>query len=150
MNANKYYFGAAKYIPWLLRPVMNIVASKPSGKPLPKWVSGLPKVDHELMTEPKIIKHFTAVTTVESCKRGSKGIVYEAALYFNPFYYKISNIQCPIRFWWGTEDNVVPEIHAKTIENEAPEGKVFYKNNQGHLSIYVHCIEEILATLCNE
>src|SRR5436305_7321196 len=38
MHANKYYFGTARYAPWLLRAVMNTISKKAADKPLPKWL----------------------------------------------------------------------------------------------------------------
>ena len=40
LHANKYYFGTARYVPWLLRTAMNIASKKPADKPMPKWLSG--------------------------------------------------------------------------------------------------------------
>jgi pimeloyl-ACP methyl ester carboxylesterase len=147
MHANKYYLGAARYAPWLLQKVMKIVSKKPADKPLPKWLSGLPKVDNDCMKAPEVMKHFSIVTTCEACINGSKGAVQEAALYFNKTGYDIAQLQQPIHYWWGTADNVVPVVHPKAIEDKAPNATMHYKKGEGHLSIYIHCFEEVLQTI---
>jgi len=150
MHANKYYFGTAKYAPWLLRAVMNIVSKKPVSKPMPKWLAGLPQVDYNCMNTSEYIQHLSAVTICESCITGSKGAVQEAALYFSPTDYDIAQIQQPVHYWWGTADNVVPMVHAKAIEEHAPNATMHYKQGEGHISIYIHYFEEVLATIAKQ
>src|SRR4051812_32638236 len=93
MHANKYYFGTARYAPWLLRAVMNVVSRKPSDKPMPKWLSGMPEADSKCMNTPEEIQQLSLVSIYESCIIGTRGAVQEAALYFNPTGYDISQIQ---------------------------------------------------------
>ena len=149
MHANKYYFGAAKYAPWLLQAALKVVSNKPADKPMPKWLSGMPEVDYNCLNNPEVIKHFSIVTICESCINGSRGPVQEAALYFNPADYNIAQIQQPIHYWWGTADNVVPIVHPKAIEENAPNATMHYKEKEGHLSIYIHYFEEVLETIAS-
>lgn len=150
MHVNKYYFGAAKYVPWLLKAIMNVVSKKPANKPVPKWLSGLPEADYNCLKKPEVFKHFSIITICESCIAGSKGAVREAALYFNSTDYNIAKIQQPVHYWWGTVDNAVPAIHPKAIEENAPNAIMHYKEGEGHVSIYVHYFEEVLATIARQ
>lgn len=150
MHANKYYFGAAKYAPWLLSAIMNIVSKRPAAKPIPKWLSGLPQVDYNCMKTPEYIQQLSTVTICESCITGSKGAVQEAALYFSPADYDIALLRQPVHYWWGTVDNVVPEVHPKAIEEHAPNAFMHYKQGEGHLSVYIHYFEEVLATIAGQ
>lgn len=147
MHANKYYFGTARYAPGLLRAVLNTVSRKPSDKPMPKWLSGLPEADYQCMNTSEAIQQLSIVSICESCINGSRGAVQEAALYFNPTGYSIAQIQQPIHFWWGTVDNVVPAVHPKAIVATAPDATMHYKEGEGHLSIYIHYFEEVLETI---
>jgi pimeloyl-ACP methyl ester carboxylesterase len=148
MTSNKYYFGAAKYIPWLLKPVMRQQGSSPGKKPLPRWLTKAPEPDHQLMKdhEERIIA-FSRTTTMEAVKKGSKGVVYEAQRYFDKPGYNLKDIHQPVHFWWGTEDNVVQYIHAEAIKNQVPNSQLHIKEGEGHISIYINCIEEILKSI---
>ena len=150
MHANKYYFGAARYVSPLLKTAMNIVSSKPADSPAPNWLLGLPKVDYDYIKEPEGYKHLTAVTICEACVKGSKGAVQEASLYFNKAEYNIAQIQQPVHYWWGTADNTVPIVHPKAIEEKVPNAHMYYKEEEGHLSIYIRCFEEVLQTIANQ
>ena len=130
--------------------ILNVALKKPSDKPLPRWLSQLPPVDHQLMKDPLVVKQFTAVTSAEACIINAKGIVQEARLYFNDMDYDISRMLQPIHYWWGTLDNVVTQTHPKAVEENAPNAVMHYKKKEGHLSIYVNYMEEIIQTISKE
>jgi pimeloyl-ACP methyl ester carboxylesterase len=147
MHANKYYFMASKKFPWLLRTFMNLAGKRPVKKPFPRFLSDLPSVDYELLADSKKIRHFTRITLHEACRRGSDGLVYEAGLYFKPTGYHLSQITQPIHFWWGNLDRSIIAVHPKALEKLAPQAVMHYKQNEGHLSIYINYIEEVLQTI---
>lgn len=90
---------------------------------------------------------FTRTTTMESVKHSAKGIVHEAQLYFCKPGYDLEDIHQPVRFWWGTEDNVVQYLHAEAIKKYVPNNEICIKEYEGHISIYVNYIEEILQAI---
>ena len=147
MKMNKFYFGAAKKIPLVLRFLMNIFIRKGAGKPLPQRVSGLPEVDHSLLTDVTRFKTLSAATLQEACRQGSKGAVYEAQLYFNEFGFRLEEIRQPVHFWWGTEDVAVTQIHATAVEKRIPNVTMHYRKSEGHLSIFIKSIEETLQVI---
>ena len=147
MNGNYYYFWSAKYIPWFMRGIMNIAGKMSTKRSIPKWLSQLPDVDHNLLDDPETINHFAKVTLNEACRHNSRGLVHEAAIYFSETEYDLSTITQPIHFWWGRKDNTVTLVHAEAVENKAPNAIMHYKENEGHLSIYVHFFEEVLQTI---
>lgn len=149
MHANKYYFGAAKYIPFIMRPLMNVVGKIKSDKPLPHWISQLPEQDQQYMYDRDFVKLISSVTTNEACKVNSKGLVHEAQLYFREPHYQLSSITQPIHFWWGCKDEAVPKIHAEALEKEAPLAIMHYKQNEAHLSVYINYFEEVLSTIAS-
>jgi len=147
MHANKLYFGAAKYIPFAARLIMNKVALKQATKPIPKIISKLPASDHKLMTDVKRLRQVSVATLQEACRQGSEGAVYEAQLYFKDYGYNLKDIAQPVFFWWGNEDNVVIRLHPEAVEQQVPKHIMHYKQNEGHLSIYIHCMEEVFHTI---
>jgi pimeloyl-ACP methyl ester carboxylesterase len=100
-----------------------------------------------LLTNPKAFKTLSASTLQEACRQGSRGAVYEAALYFEDYGYKLNEIVQPVHFWWGTRDNAVTRIHAEAVEQQVPKAVMHYKKDEGHLSIYVTYFEEIIQTI---
>ncbi len=147
MHGNKLYFGAAKYIPRMLEWGMKLVAGKAPAKPIPQRISKMPDTDHKLMADVKKLKQLSATTLQEACRQGSRGAVYEARLYFKDYGFELKGICQPVHFWWGNKDNVVIRLHPEAVEQQVPNHVMHYKQNEGHLSIYIHCIEEVLKTI---
>lgn len=147
MNGNKYYFWSARNIPFIMEKTMNFIGKKEAKRSIPKWLSGLPDVDHNLMNSRATISHVSKITLNEACRNGSKGMVHEAGLYFKETGYKLNKIVQPVHFWWGSKDNTVPEVHAKAVEEQVPNAIMHYKQNEGHLSIYVNWIEKVFETI---
>lgn len=147
MKGNKLYFGAAKYFPFAVKLIMGLVARREPSKPLPRILSKLPKSDHSLLTEAKRLKKVFTTTLQEACREGSKGAVYEAQLYFRNYGYNLKDIVQPVHYWWGDEDNVVIRLHPEAVEQQVPRHIMHYKQNEGHFSIYIDYIEEVLQTI---
>jgi hypothetical protein len=147
MNGNIYYFWSAKNIPIVMKGIMNIIGKMEANKPIPKWLSQLPGVDHDLLNDNRNINLVTKVTLNEACKYGSRGLVHEAASYFKETGYELKKIVQAVHYWWGTEDNTVTKVHAEAIEKQVPNHFMYYKEGEGHLSIYVNCFEEVIKTI---
>lgn len=144
LKANKMYFGAAHYFPGITKVLLNYSGKKNSKKPMPRWISQWPQIDYDMLNDESRMRLFSKVTTNESCRAGSRGIVHEARLYFEPSSYDLSQIQQPVFGWWGTEDNVVLPSHYHAIQQQVKQQQIFIKKGEGHFSIYVHFIEEVL------
>lgn len=80
----------------------------------------------------------------EACLKGPRGPVHEAQSYFKDFGFALSDIRQPVHYWWGTEDKSIIRLHAEAIEEGVKNAVMHYKNGEGHLSIYIHCFEEVL------
>lgn len=150
MTANKYYFGAAKYVPWLLNPVLSMAGKLNLKRQLPLWLTRFPHADHYLFKDREKMSVFSKVTINEACRKNSKGVVHEARLYFNQNDYSLSQLVQPVHYWWGTSDNVVVAIHNEAIQKEVPRHHLHLKEGEGHFSIYVNYIKEVLRQISQD
>ncbi len=147
MGWNKMYFNTARKAPLLLQGSLAIMKRIHVTSPVSQRWYDLSNVDYALMKKVDWLNGLMAVTTKEACAKGTAGAVQDAQLYFQPFPYSLREITVPVHFWWGTEDNVVIYKHAKNMEKALPQVIPHYKKGEGHLSVYVHCFEEILQVL---
>lgn len=147
MKRNKYYFSTAKNTPDLLKFILDYVAKMEIKTSFMQAVSGLPDVDYAYMKDVHQLKQLAAITLQEACRYGSGAAVKEAAGYFNEFGFSLSDIFQPVHYWWGTEDSEITAMHPQAIEQQAPNNKVYYKEGEGHISIYVRHIEEVLQAI---
>lgn len=147
MHENKFYFGACRYLPQMTRQVTNFVLKREIKRTPPQILTGLPDVDYDLLADNTTFRHFVELTLKESNRQGSRGIVHEANLYFQNFGFRLIDIQQPVHFWWGFQDKAVIHEHAEAIEKEVRNGILHYKQNEGHLSIFVKYLEEVFKTI---
>ena len=147
MGWNKMYFNSAKYTPLLLQGTLEAVKRTQVSSPPSQSLFDLSNVDYALVKDPAHLNVLMDLTVKQAVKEGTEGAVKEAQLYFEPYPYNLADIQTPVHFWWGTEDNVVMYIHAKNMERQLPHVTPHYKPGEGHLSVYVNWFEEVLQVL---
>jgi pimeloyl-ACP methyl ester carboxylesterase len=147
MGRNKWYFGSAKYFPWLLEFTLSKISRSTASHSLPQWLSGLPDIDYQLLKDTSRLQLISATTLKEACHSGPKGPVHDAQVYFKDFGFKLADIQQPVHFWWGTKDNAVIRPHAEAVEQQITNNVLHYKEGEGHLSVYVHFFREVLQLI---
>src|SRR5215218_7923245 len=147
MGFNKGYFRLAKYTPWLLRALMNILKNKEIAGFVPQKFTGLAYVDYALLKDIPRLRVVAKTTVKEACRNGSKGPVYEAQSYYNDFGFSLSAIRQPVHYWWGTLDMSVDRVHAEAIEQQVPNAIMHYRQNEGHLSMYIKGFEEAMKII---
>lgn len=151
MTAKRYYFGAARLIPRVLSVAMKYYGAKPSKQPLPRWLSQWPAADYELMKDhPERMLAFSRTTIMEALKQGPRGVLDEARRYFDKPGYDLRGITQPLHYWWGSDDNVVQWVHAEAIRKHTPNHHIHVKEHEGHFSIYIHFIEEMLQIISSQ
>lgn len=147
MGWNKMYFNAARYTPILLQGTLEAVKRTTLESPFSQSLIDLSNIDYAMLHHVDHANGFLAYTIKEAARESNVGPVQEAALYFQPYPYTLADIAVPVHFWWGSEDNVVTYVHAKTMEQQLPQVTPHYKMGEGHLSIYVNYFEEVLQVL---
>src|SRR6476620_4152124 len=150
MGANKWYFRMAKYSPWALRNIMNVLRNKKLRSPIPQRLTGLAYVDYELIRDLTHLNALADLSFKEACRNGAEGAVHEARLYCREFGFSISDIQQTVHYWWGTLDSSVSAIHAETVEKQLPSPIMHYRNGEGHLSMFQKGFPEALTVLLNQ
>ena len=146
MNTNVWYFRAAKYIPLLLRSGMFVVSRNRVNHTLPQKVTGLPYEDFQYLKRLRDLRVLARVTLKEACRLGTRGAVHEARNYYKYFGFDLQQVQPPVHYWWGTKDKSVIELHAMAVEQQVPNARMHYRPGEGHLSIWVRYMKEVLQT----
>ncbi|RYF87024.1 MAG: alpha/beta hydrolase [Chitinophagaceae bacterium] len=145
MGSNKWYFRTARFAPLLLHLALRITRRRNIRSLPPQGVTGLPYIDYTLLQ--KRIKQVAGLTLKEATRKGTRSTVHEAASYYKDFDFDIGEIQQPIHYWWGTKDMSVVEAHAREIEQKAQRPIMHYREDEGHLSLYLKCFGEAIQTI---
>jgi pimeloyl-ACP methyl ester carboxylesterase len=150
MGFNKWYFIMARKWPGILRSSMNMLRKKAIKRFIPQKFTGLSYVDYALLDHPEHISKVSEVTMQQACINGAAGPVYEAANYFKDPGYELSGISVPVHYWWGTKDMSVIIRHAQEIESGVKNSTMYYREGEGHLSLYINCWAEIIYMIGTE
>jgi pimeloyl-ACP methyl ester carboxylesterase len=149
MYNNVWYFRAAKYMPSVLRTGLYVVSRSRVRHTVPQKMTGLPFKDFQYMRRLRDLRTLARYTLKEACRVNARGAVQEARNYFKPFGFDLTTIQQPVHYWWGSQDTSVIELHARAVEKYVPNATMHYRAHEGHLSIWVKYMKEVLQTISN-
>ena len=80
--------------------------------------------------------------------RGSvEGVLIDARVYAEPWGFAIEDVRVPVRLWHGTEDRAFAVRLAEEIANRFANCKARFIQNEGHYSLPIRYIYEILEDL---
>ena len=80
--------------------------------------------------------------------RGSvEGVLIDARIYAQPWGFAIEDVRVPVRLWHGIEDRAFSVRLAEEIANRFPNCKARFIQNEGHYSLPIRHMREILKDL---
>jgi pimeloyl-ACP methyl ester carboxylesterase len=80
--------------------------------------------------------------------RGSvDGVLIDAQIYAEPWGFAIEDVRVPVRLWHGIEDRAFSVRLAEEIANRFPNCKARFIENEGHYSLPIRHMHEILEDL---
>jgi len=80
--------------------------------------------------------------------RGSvEGVLADARIYAEPWGFAVEDVNVPVRLWHGIEDRAFAVRLAEEIANRFPECKARFIPNEGHYSLPIRHMREILEDL---
>jgi pimeloyl-ACP methyl ester carboxylesterase len=87
----------------------------------------------------------------ESARRGwrgsSEGMLIDARVYAEPWGFKLEDVDLPVRLWHGKEDRAFAFRVAEEVARRLPNCAARYVEHEGHYSLPIRHIHEILADL---
>jgi pimeloyl-ACP methyl ester carboxylesterase len=80
--------------------------------------------------------------------RGSaEGAMDDARIYAHPWGFAVEDVRVPVRLWHGKQDRAFAVCLAEEIANRLPNCKARFIENEGHYSLPIRHIREILQDL---
>jgi len=143
---------------WLLsnivpRPLLNYGMKK-------MWQTGLDSVDEFLFSDMddfsipdrNVFNHPTVgpalVATVKTAlKPGPSGVLHDMKVYSRAWGFPLKNIQCPVTFWHGDQDDVVNSNYSFEMQKRIPLAKLKLIEGEGHYSLPLNFRDEIILDL---
>lgn len=108
-----------------------------------------PPPDRQLFASPE----FTAIverSVREGLRRGVRGIRADAAVISKPWGFTFEDLHVPVHLWYAELDSMVPIALGKKLAAAIPQSVSRFSSSQGHMSVLVDNLDEILRTLSSE
>ncbi|MBP2674094.1 MAG: pimeloyl-ACP methyl ester carboxylesterase [Deltaproteobacteria bacterium] len=86
----------------------------------------------------------------ESFRKGEAGPLLDALLLARPWEIPLSDIARPVFLWHGEKDRIVPPEVGTRLSGEIPGCRSFFLPEEGHFSLPVRRIREILSILAGD
>ena len=101
-----------------------------------------------MLQDPHILNIFIEESK-EAFRSGLDGAVYEEKIYTKPWGFDLKDIpsELQVYVWHGDMDVFVPSSFGRKMCELIPNCKGFFFTNEGHLSVGINHIDEILETL---
>ena len=102
--------------------------------------------DSQLLDQPELADLFIEGMR-EAFRNGISGANQEAALYAQPWGFKLQDITAEVHLWHGEQDLNVPVSVGRYVADAIPNCNTIFHNMEGHLTLPHNHIREILSTL---
>ena len=142
-------FAVARGAPALSRFFTRALAFVLRGNPrltLRLLAAKLPPPDREVLSQPGVFGMF-ADSFREALRQGGRGVAHDLSLYAQPWETAVESLRVPSHLWHGEQDTTVPVAMGRRLAAALPGCRARFYAEEGHFSLPVRRIEEILATL---
>lgn len=145
----RFSFKLARNAPGLSR--LHNSALAPMLRNSPRWTlrllaSKLPPPDQKVLSDPRVFALF-ADAFREGLRQGGRGVAHDLALYAGAWEIALDSIRVPCYLWHGEQDTTVPVEMGRWLANAVPGCRAKFFPDEGHFSLPVLRMDEILAAL---
>ena len=149
MLSNRILFSYGRFFPPLLRLSVSLMVRQLSSKPVKgfeKFVEGLPEPDRLVLSGTNA-QELVLASAVEGVRQGSKPLLEEISIYSKFWGFELSDLNVPISLFQGEADIDVPASMARYQAELIPNCELNLYPTDGHFSLLVNRIDEIIASL---
>lgn len=145
-------FETARRARWLLPAVYGGIVAR-----IMRWrpatiqalvASAAPKVDRKVLQRPEIQDIFVTCAR-DALRQGPRGALWDFVLYAHYWGFQLQDIDLPVHLWQGEADATVPPSHMRHQAKVLPNGRARFLADEGHFSLPINHMDEIMATLFN-
>lgn len=111
------------------------------------FFTGLPEADKVVTQKHPELGQALYAAMIESVRGGARGPQWDAALAVSPWDFPIDNISIPVHVWQGECDRNVSPAAGHYFARTIPECRATFLPGEGHVSLAVNHLEQILCVL---
>jgi pimeloyl-ACP methyl ester carboxylesterase len=109
-------------------------------------MAGMASPDRDLFADPGY-RSLVRESTAEALRQGGRGAAWELTLIARPWDFRLQDVRMPVSLWQGLADQILPAAMARRLAAALPACNPRYLPGEGHLSLVVRHIGEVLAEL---
>lgn len=109
----------------------------------------LPPSDQEVLADPRVFTLFVD-SYREAFRQGGRGAALDMTLLSRPWETVVESIRVKCHLWHGERDTTVPVAMGRRLAAALPDCHARYYADEGHFSLPVRRMDEILAALVGE
>lgn len=146
---NRLLFGAARRFPWTLNAPFWVMAQGVRRFPdQALWLQtrSLPACDRAVLARPEL-KALLLKDAPEAFRSGVRASSWETVMYARPWGFRLEDIKMEVHLWQGEEDRNVPPPMGGYQAQAIPNCHATFYPGEGHFSLFVDHMEEILGAL---
>jgi pimeloyl-ACP methyl ester carboxylesterase len=139
----------ARIVPWILTPILKRVARQRQHNPegaFAQLLDSLPEPDRQALSHPEISKK-AMEASADSFQPGVKGHAWEMRLFGRSWGFAMEDVQVPVLLWHGTADENILPLTGRMQAEAIPNCTAQFLPNEGHYSLYINHVSEILQGL---
>ena len=139
----------ATLAPPLARGVVHLLAHwmrQDADRYVKFMMAGMVAPDRELFADPGY-RALVMASTAEALREGGTGAAWELTLIARPWDFRLEDVRMPVTLWQGLVDQILPAAMARRLAAALPSCNPRYLPGEGHLSLVVRHIGEVLAEL---
>jgi pimeloyl-ACP methyl ester carboxylesterase len=148
-QGNRFLFGLARRFPWLVRPpiaLMGMQMRRFPDRTMRTMIRSMPEPDQAALARPEIQALFKR-DFAEAFRSGSRGAAWETLMYARPWGFRLEEITMQVHLWQGELDKNVPPSMGRYQAGAIPNCRATFYPGEGHISLPVNHLEEILGAL---
>ena len=109
-------------------------------------MAGMVSPDLDLFADPGY-RALVMASTAEALRQGGTGAAWELTLIARPWDFRLQDVRMAVSLWQGSSDQILPAAMARRLAAALPACTPRYLLGEGHLSLVVRHIGEVLAEL---
>lgn len=109
-------------------------------------IAGMVSPDRDLFADPGY-RSLMMESTAEALRQGGRGAARELTLIARPWDFRLQDVRMSVSLWQGLADQILPAAMARRLAAALPACHPRYLPGEGHLSLVVRHIGEVLAEL---
>jgi pimeloyl-ACP methyl ester carboxylesterase len=146
---DRLLLGLAAHAPPLARGVVHMLVRwmrKDVERYLRFMMAGMVSPDRDLFADPDY-RSLVLASSAEALRQGGRGPAWELTLMARPWDLRLQDVVMPVSIWQGLADQILPATMARQLAASLPACSARFLPGEGHLSLVVRHIGEVLAEL---